>query len=82
MNTVVVAEYARARAARDAIACGDAWTVSFQWGPSEPVTSRTYCYYDALGLAKDAVFNRAINVSMVGPKGQKLDAEAIQRARY
>lgn len=72
---------AMARARRTAIDNGQAYRVEANWTGK----GRFYwdgCRYDALGLAKSLVANRAENVVMTRPDGATMDANDIRHARY
>lgn len=67
-----------ARARRDAIQTGTAYTVVACWNGSTPFTWNG-CLYDALSLAKSVKFNRGA-VRLIRPDGT--DVEDISGAKY
>lgn len=73
--------HAVAAVRRDAVASGTAYRVEANW-PGKPRFYWNGGRYDALGLAKDLVSNRAENVTLTRPNGEVLGAEAIKGMTY
>ncbi len=82
MDAVTVAEWARAAAARDAVAAGDAWSVSWNWPACKTRADRTLSSYDAVALARDLQSNGAEHVTLRDPKGREWHGADVLKVRY
>ena len=80
-HTNAAEAHAVAAVRRDAIAEGTAYRVEANW-PGKPRFYWNGGRYDAFGLAKSLVFNRAEDVTLTRPTGEVLGAEAIRALTY